>query len=141
MPSFRQLSTTSPNAKKSTPAKEEDTATMNDTKEMTTGPEISSKTEEAEAFEEPTKEELNVAPGLPESGKIAPSSGEKLAMKMPGQEAEDVVDQIIVCHHLPYINQKKGTDDSPSSPTTSVPRSKNKLIRKMERRMTFRQKS
>jgi hypothetical protein len=97
MPSFRQISTTSPNkAKKSTPAKEEDTATIKNDKELSTGPEISSKTEEAEAFEEPTKEELNAAPGLPESGKVAPSSGEKLGVKMPTQEAEDAADQIIV---------------------------------------------
>ena len=98
MPSFRQISTTSPNkAKNSTPAKEEDTATIKNDKELSTGPEISSKTEEAEAFEEPTKEELNAAPGLPESGRAAPSSGEKLSIKMPTQEGEDAGDQIIVC--------------------------------------------
>jgi hypothetical protein len=63
---------------------------------MTTGPEISSKTAEAEAFDEPTKEQLNVAPGLPESGKAAPSSGEKLSVKMPKQaEAEGQNDQVI----------------------------------------------
>jgi len=98
MPSFRQISTTSPsNAKNSTPAKEEDTATIKNDKELSTGPEISSKTEEAEAFEEPTKEELNAAPGLPESGRVAPSSGEKLSVKMPTQENDDAADQIIVC--------------------------------------------
>ena len=103
MPSLRTISTTSPaSAKKSdsnakaTPGKEEDTATMNTTKEMTTGPEISSKSVEAEAFEKPTKEQLNVAPGLPESGKVAPSSGERLSVKMPGQEAESETDQVIV---------------------------------------------
>jgi hypothetical protein len=103
MPSFRQISTTSPtSAKKSTPAKEGDTATIKTDKELSTGPEISSKTEEAEAFEEPTKEELNAAPGLPESGKVAPSSGEKLSIKMPTQEGEDAADQIIVC--LPFLS-------------------------------------
>jgi hypothetical protein len=99
VPSFRQLSTSSPLAKKSTPAKEEDTATIKNDKEMTTGPEISSKTEEAEAFEKPTKEQLNVAPGLPASGKVAPSSGEKLSMKMPTQEAEGSAEQVIVSYH------------------------------------------
>ena len=95
--SFRQLSTTSPLGKKSTPAKEEDTATTQNDKELSTGPEISSKTEEAEAFEEPTKVELNTTPGLPASGKVAPSSGEKLSMKMPSQEGEGSVEQVIVC--------------------------------------------
>jgi hypothetical protein len=69
---------------------------LSDTKEMTTGPEISSKTAEAESFEEPTKEELNVAPGLPESGKVAPSSGEKLSIKMPSSGEESQVEQVIV---------------------------------------------
>jgi hypothetical protein len=140
MPSFRQISTTSPNnAKKSTPTKEEDTATIKNDKELSTGPEISSKTEEAEAFEEPTKEELNAAPGLPESGKVAPSSGEKLGVKMPTQEAEDAADQIIVC--LLLICVKGYADDSHLSPTTSRPRSKNRSTRTRARRMTSRQRS
>lgn len=105
VPSFRQLSTTSPtNAKKSTPSKEEDTATTQNDKELSTGPEISSKTEEAEAFEEPTQQELNVAPGLPASGKVAPSTGEKLSVKMPTQEGEDAADQIIVCPLPPLFS-------------------------------------
>jgi len=88
---------------------------------MTTGPEISSKTAEAESFEEPTKEELNVAPGLPESGKVAPSSGEKLSIKMPSSGEESQVEQVIVsfvrlhistCHE----NGREITDNQPLEP-------------------------
>lgn len=63
---------------------------------MTTGPEISSKTAEAEAFEEPTKEQLNASPGLPESGKVESSSAEKLSVKMPGPPSEEPTVQTIV---------------------------------------------
>ena len=83
---------------------------MNDTKEMTTGPEISSKAAEAEAFEEPTKEQTAAAPGLPDSGKVEPSSGERLSMKLPGPPAQESTEQTIVSvHHLgfstPYVSR------------------------------------
>lgn len=69
---------------------------MNDEKELTTGPEISSKAGEAEAFEEPTKEQTAAAPGLPDSGKLEPSSGERLSMKLPGPHVEQATEQTIV---------------------------------------------
>jgi hypothetical protein len=105
--SYRKISTTSAagaaaggSGKKAIPSNSDDTATKNDTKEMTTGPEISSKTAEAESFEEPTKEQLNVAPGLPASGKAAPSSGERLSVKMPQSQEENQTEQVIVSFFL-----------------------------------------
>lgn len=71
-----------------TPSKPEDTATSHTEKEMTTGPEISSKRAEAEPLEKPTKEQVTVAPGLPESGKVESSSGDQLSMKMPNPTAD-----------------------------------------------------
>lgn len=83
----------------STPAKPEDTATSSTDKEMTTGPEISSKRTEADPLEKPTAEQLTVAPGLPESGKVESSSGDELSVKMPsfasdGPSKEQVIVRI-----------------------------------------------
>lgn len=110
MPRSRNISTTTPlkaatKSRSTTPQKQDDTASMNDEEVMTTGPEISSKRVEAEAFEEPTKEQLNAAPGLPESGKVEPSSAGKLSVKLPGPHAEETSEQVIVSFiylgHLP----------------------------------------
>lgn len=100
----RSLSTTSAAKKKAAATSqaqgkqdEDATATINKgEKEITTGPEISSKRDEADAFEKPTKEQITAAPGLPESGKVEPSSGERLSVKMPGPPVEEAKEQVIV---------------------------------------------